>query len=803
MKKLTFMKTSKKDKQFVNETVSEVLNEQVDVNSDTEKTVEKEENIAGKEETKKKTAKKEKIKKEKIKKEKIAKPKKEKNGNNCVKSLLEKMKTLISKASEKQYESEGKQKKFTGPRINISIKIFICFLVPILFMIVVGVISFTKAKQGLNDKFAESTQQTLGMAIEYLDVYSDVAKSEGMRNAYDKTYDQYFLGMYKKDIVEQANFNSNTRSGLMAAQSYNSVIGNIHFITNTGIPIITTATNDKFDGIFPEYKEAMLALSEDGRTIPAWVYEHPLIDDLLGAKQTPYFMSYQVATSNRFGYVVVDVRQEAVESILSSMNFGKDSIFGFVTPTGKELINEYSDDGGNVYIADAPVFSDQEFFTQSNAGEELSGSANVKYNGTNYLYLYNKSEETGIVLCALIPLSTVTGQAESIKAITATLVIIATIIAVLIGTFISLGIQRNMKHLSKKLDAVASGDLTVKVKHYGNDEFRGLASTANNMIQNNRKLISKLNGTVDQLESSSNDVQEVSDNVFKYSTEISSAIDGISIGMTKQASHAEECVVKTNVFAEKIEKISEMVDSVLHLSEQTEQMISQGTEIVQQLSDRASETTALTGQVGTSIDELRQESESINSFVATINNISSQTNLLSLNASIEAARAGEAGRGFAVVAEEIRKLADESAKAAGEIKRKVEVIGLRTTDTVKSAKDAEEIVLRQTDAVAEVTDLFKEMSHQMEALYSDMREIAQNASDTNQDRNDTLEAVENISAIIQETASSSALVSEMANHLQSTVERLAKTASSLDEDMNDLKREIAAFRVEKEEVSKS
>ena len=768
MKKLTFMKTSKKDKQFVNQAVSEELSEQVeaatasdmvfeqiDVNAETEEITQGNEAAVEKEKTKKAKVKKEKIRKEKIKKEKTPKPKKEKNGNRSVNALLGNMKGLFSKVSGKHLESEGKQNKSAGLKMNISIKIFICFLVPILFMIVVGVISFTKAKQGLNDKFAESTQQTLGMAVEYLDVYSEVAKSEGMRNAYDKTYDQYFLGMYKKDIVEQANFNSNTRSGLLAAQSYNSVIGNIHFITNTGIPMITTATNDKYDGIFPEYKEAMMALSEDGRTIPAWVYEHPLIDDLIGAKQNPYFMSYQVATSNRFGYVVVDVRQEAVESILSSMNFGKDSIFGFVTPTGKELVNEYSDDGGKIYLADAPVFFDQEFFTQSTAGEELSGSANVKYNGTNYLYLFNKSEETGIVLCALIPISTVTGQAESIKAITTTLVIIATIIAVLIGTYISLGIQRNMKHLSKKLDAVASGDLTVKVKHYGNDEFRGLASTANNMIQNNRKLISKLNGTVDQLESSSNDVQEVSENVFRYSSEISSAIDGISVGMTKQASHAEECVVKTNVFAEKIEKISEMVESVLHLTEQTEQMISQGTEIVQQLSDRASETTALTGQVGTSIDELRLESESINSFVATINNISSQTNLLSLNASIEAARAGEAGRGFAVVAEEIRKLADESAKAAGEIKRKVEVIGLRTTDTVKSAKDAEDTVLKQTDAVAEVTELFKEMSHQMEALYSDMREIAQNASDTSQDRNDTLEAVENISAIIQETASSS------------------------------------------------
>ena len=677
-------------------------------------------------------------------------------------------------------------------------KIFVCFLVPIIFLIAVGMIAYYYAAEGMSEKFQESAQQTANMAMQYMDVSCTYIQSEGLKYAVDSNLESYSIGMMKKDVVAQTTYINNTRVGFIASQTANPFISNTHFIPKAGISIISTANSvSNADGIYDEYFEDMLAISEDGRNAPRWVDSHPRLDEHLEITKPDYFMAFQMPTTKRFAYIVIDIKEETLRNLLENIDFGNRSITGFVTGSGKELISERLEEGSESALTEGElVFANQEFYTNALASEEISGGMNVSFKGEKYLYIYEKSTVSNIMFCSLIPLDVVTGQAEKIKQITIMLVIIAGIVAFLIGTLITMGIQKNMKNISRRLNEVAQGDLTVQVKAQGHDEFNGLAKTATNMIANNKKLVGKLTGTIQQLEVSAGNVNEASMDINNYSGDITHAIDEISEGMSKQAEHAQECVVKTGMLSDRMKEIGQMVESVEALVDKTEKMIAQGTEIVQVLSDRAKETSDITARVGESIAVLKTESETINDFVQTISDISEQTNLLSLNASIEAARAGEAGKGFAVVAEEIRKLADDSNRAAGEIRNNVQNIGAQTESSVKSAREAEQMVALQAKAVEEVIQVFQDMNSQMNNLFVNLKEIANNTEAADKERNDTLDAVENISAIIEETASSSALVRDMASQLLHSVDKLSQTASALDEDMQGLKSEISVFKIE-------
>lgn len=739
-------------------------------------------------------------------KEKVAKEKKEKLPKEKKASSKMQMPKFNLSSGKKEDKSQpkasaskknAKESKFL--LFSIRNKITLCFVIPTIFMFIIGFSAYNKAAEGMNNNYQDSTIQTMKMATEYVDMSCSFIESEAMKYAFDSDLGKYYLGLYDGDPVGKMEVMESVKSNILSAQTSNAFISNIHIITKSGINMFSTKSSDTNTGCFEEYQEEN---APDKKNYSRWIDSHEQLDTYLSLKKHDYILAHQMMSQSNNAFIVIDVKADAIEEFLLGLDMGSGSIVGFVTQSGREIICENLDEGQeSILVEGESVFFGQEFFnaietvTDEKGTPVLFGTSEVEFKGDTYLFIYSRSEKNAATVCALIPMQIVTGQADDIKNITISLIILACIIVIGVGLVTVIGIQTNMGRISKKFGEVAKGDLTVQVTAKGKDEFRGLAASATNMIENTKKLVNKVSNATAELEDSAKDVNDASSVIDEYSKDITQAISEINEGMSRQSRHAQECVAKTDTLSNEIQEVSRVVEEVEALVGETESMINKGMEIVQLLGNRATETTDITVKVSESIEALRKQTNIINSFVETITDISEQTNLLSLNASIEAARAGEAGRGFAVVAEEIRKLADDSAKAAGEIRNNVEHISAQTMNSVESANQARAMVDLQSQAVEEVVGVFLDMQSRMGQLVDGLKDIVVSIERADGERSDTVAAVKNISDIIEETAGSAETVNEVANKLLKNVENLNRTAEALGENMDGLKSEISVFKI--------
>ena len=726
--------------------------------------------------------------------------------------LMKKKNTESAEGADKE-EAPVKMKK-QSLLFSIRNKIFVCFLVPIAFMIVVGIAAYQKSSEGMQDKFQESTEQTMKMLGEYIQMSNSFVGTEALKYSMDAELNSWALGMLDDDMNAMADIVKLTKTNITSSKKSNDFISNIHIIPNAEKKIMTTragqtGTNDP-QGFLEEY---LADVPMDGKKLVRWIDSHNVLDTNLELSRDDYIMSYQLLSNNKQYCVIVDISADYYKTFFEEIDLGEGSILGLVTPSGRELLHESIEEGDKSAIVEGePVFYGRDFYTaifpaeteaeedkkdkDEEAEEVLFGSAEVKYNGKDYIFIYNRLEDNNSTVCALVPMKVVTGQAEAIKTLTVGLVVAAIIIAGLIGVWIASGIQRNMKRIAKRFGEVANGDLTVTVTAKGRDEFVGLAQSATNMIYNNKKLVAKVNDSTNDLAASASEVKSASEIISGYSEDITRAIGGINEGMERQSRYALACVEKTDALSQDIKEVSDTVEKVEVLVSNTESMIENGMTMIQQLGESAEETTAITAQVGDSVAALKKETSIINQFVEMITDISEQTNLLSLNASIEAARAGDAGRGFAVVAEEIRKLADSSAKAAGNIQDNVKNITKQTESTMADAKRAEEKVAAQSVVVEKVVSIFQDMNTQMEELVGGLDAIVESTGKADAERKETLESVKNISDIIEESAGSVRDVNGVTEKLLQNVDNLNKVSDILNVNMTDLKAEISAFKTE-------
>jgi methyl-accepting chemotaxis protein len=202
-----------------------------------------------------------------------------------------------------------------------------------------------------------------------------------------------------------------------------------------------------------------------------------------------------------------------------------------------------------------------------------------------------------------------------------------------------------------------------------------------------------------------------------------------------------------------------------------------------------------TAKVSDIVSNMNESVKKISTISNAINEITEQTNLLSLNASIEAARAGEAGKGFAVVADEIRKLAEQSRKSTEQIKIIIEEIQAKANVAVQAMNGTKNINLEQNQAVTKTEKIFNEILFSITTLTERVIEVKTSIDDMQVQKQSFVVQIENSSAISEETASSTEEVTASAEEVTATMDRFSHDTDELKQLSEKLMEEISKFKI--------
>jgi methyl-accepting chemotaxis protein len=300
-------------------------------------------------------------------------------------------------------------------------------------------------------------------------------------------------------------------------------------------------------------------------------------------------------------------------------------------------------------------------------------------------------------------------------------VVASLVIGLAAAIWISISIARGLGRAVNLAGAVAGGDLTQTINVSSNDEIGDLVKSLNAMVARLRQVVEE--------------ALTAASNVSAGSQELSASAEQLSQGATEQASSAEEA------------------------SSSMEEMASN----VKQNADNANQTEKIAGQSakdaeasGIAVGRAVQAMQTIAEKITIVQEIARQTDLLALNAAVEAARAGEHGKGFAVVASEVRKLAERSQAAAADI-------GTLSTETVKVAQEAGDMLSKLVPDIKKTAELVQEIT-------AACREQDVGSAQINQ-------AIQQLDKVGQQNASASEQVSSTSEELASQAEQLQSTIS--------------------------
>lgn len=315
---------------------------------------------------------------------------------------------------------------------------------------------------------------------------------------------------------------------------------------------------------------------------------------------------------------------------------------------------------------------------------------------------------------------------------------IAVIVSALATLLTTRAILEPINKTMQMIGDISRGNLTKRIEVISRDEIGSMARNFNDFV-------GTLHNTISRVADSSNRVSDAAAMLDSGAEQMAAGIEQASSQVNSVATASEEMSTTSSEIAQNCVHVAKSSENANNSARTGEEIIAGTISVMNSINERVKDSAQIIESLGT-------RSEQIGAVVGLINEIADQTNLLALNAAIEAARAGEHGRGFAVVADEVKKLAERTSHATGEISETIIAMQIETKNAVNSMQEGVSEARRGATEATKSGDALHDILNQVNVVTTEINQIAVASEQQTASTNEIANNIQQISEVMAETA---------------------------------------------------
>ena len=523
-----------------------------------------------------------------------------------------------------------------------------------------------------------------------------------------------------------------------------------------------------------------------------YYYDEPYFDEDTG-KLCATVIRHVHLKDGREGVFACDLMMESIQTALSKVKFYNTGRVMMVTKKGMILANPTSGLNGKTLKE-----SKDPLYTQLvSASNRKNGKVEIVPTSKGKYYTVT-SEITGTdweVIIFAKRADVLHNINEMVRIVAVVAVVALILIAFILVWLLKRYIRKPVEDLTKNIGEIANGDFSIDISANGNDEIAYMNRSMDGFIGGMRGTIKGLKDVAGKLISDSKTTQDAAESLEKAANEQSVSMDQIRDNIQNMADAVTDVAENATTLAQ---TVSDLVTSENQVEDVMRALVKKANDGQTDMSAVANSMDSIVvsmNEMDDAVKAVDQAATDITKIVDLIDEISDQTELLSLNASIEAARAGEAGKGFAVVASEIGGLATDSANDTKQISDIVSKMSARVKDLSAKAQANTQLINDSASSVSTAAETFKQITDEVNKATTTLSSMTEMMGKVNDVASTMASASEEQSATTQEIASTVEAVAENAKGVADSSKDVFGASTSVSDAADSINGDLNRFTI--------